>query len=774
MDAGRRTCRIGVLLLCLLGPMAAAPRVSAQLTDEKARQAIQQGIRFLLDRRNASNGSWGELPLYPGGVTSLCTLALLNAGVDPKSPEIQQSLQYLRGINETGMVYSTALQTMVLCAAEPNRDRAAIARNVAWLENQQIKDGPRAGAWGYGQNRGSGGDNSNTQFALLGLYEAERVGVPVNQETWQRSLDYWLRIQRDDGSWNYVEREPSTGSMTCAGIASVIICSGQVNQGDARVVGGRVECCTEQASNEAVERGLRWLGSRFSPVRNPGAAESYWYYYLYGVERVGRMSGRRFIGEHDWFRAGAEQLIAQRDTVTGHWVGRGAEQEPVIATALALLFLAKGRRPVVVSKLRYGDGVGWDSHRSAIAHLTARVEQRWKRDLSWQTLDIGVAAPEDLAGSPVLFLSGRDALRLSGEQEEHLRQYVNRGGVIFAEAACGGAGFDRDFRALVKRIFPDSPLRLLPPDHPVWFAEQPVDPDYIKPLYGIDACCRTSVIYCPQDLSCYWELHRGTRRTGYPAAIQSEMESALRIGANVLTYATNRELRNKLDQPRIAGVKPPVEAYDRGTFHLPKLVHDGGSDDAPNALPNFLQFLQSLGVMRATVENRRIAATDPLLFDYPIVFLHGRRDFQFSPAERKALKTYLDRGGVLFADAICANPEFAEAFRREMELLFPGRPLARIPPEHPLFTRAFRGFDLRKVTLRDPQFRAGDDPLRANLTQVSPVLEGLAIEDRLAVILSPFDLSCALENGASLECKGYIKEDAARLAVNVVLFVLQQ
>jgi hypothetical protein len=78
------------------------------------------------------------------------------------------------------------------------------------------------------------------------------------------------------------------------------------------------------------------------------------------------------------------------------------------------------------------------------------------------------------------------------------------------------------------------------------------------------------------------------------------------------------------------------------------------------------------------------------------------------------------------------------------------------------------------VTLRDPQQRGGEDPLRATLNQVSPVLEGLTIDDRIAVIFSPFDLSCALENGASLDCKGYTKEDASRLAINVMLFALQQ
>jgi hypothetical protein len=56
----------------------------------------------------------------------------------------------------------------------------------------------------------------------------------------------------------------------------------------------------------------------------------------------------------------------------------------------------------------------------------------------------------------------------------------------------------------------------------------------------------------------------------------------------------------------------------------------------------------------------------------------------------------------------------------------------------------------------------------------APVLEVLEIEGRLAVIFSPFDISCAMENTPSLECKGYIKEDAAKIGVNVLLYALQQ
>jgi hypothetical protein len=112
--------------------------------------------------------------------------------------------------------------------------------------------------------------------------------------------------------------------------------------------------------------------------------------------------------------------------------------------------------------------------------------------------------------------------------------------------------------------------------------------------------------------------------------------------------------------------------------------------------------------------------------------------------------------------------------RRELAAILPGSSLSRIPPSHPMFTREFRGYDLSKLTLRDPEVRSGGDPLKANLTKVSPYLECITIDDHIAVLLSPYDISCAMENSTSLECKGYVREDAAKLATNVILFVLQQ
>src|SRR5262249_36109245 len=160
--------------------------------------------------------------------------------------------------------------------------------------------------------------------------------------------------------------------------------------------------------------------------------------------------------------------------------------------------------------------------------------------------------------------------------------------------------------------------------------------------------------------------------------------------------------------------------------------------------------------------------SDPKLFHYHMVFMHGRHDFRLTPQERQHLRTFLERGGMLFADAICSSKEFNEAFAREMATIFPDSRLERIPPAHPIVTREFGGDGLSTVGRREPHRDAADAPLKSEIRQVEPYLEGLKLGDRYAVIFSPYDISCALENHESLECAGYIRKDAARIGLNIL------
>ncbi len=406
--------------------------------------------------------------------------------------------------------------------------------------------------------------------------------------------------------------------------------------------------------------------------------------------------------------------------------------------------------------------------------MTQRLERRWKRSLTWQTIDVRNSNVNDMLQTPILLISGRESLQFTDEQIENLRAYVEQGGFILAEAACESDRFDQDFRELMRKMFPESRLRLLPPEHPVWYAEQPVNPEYVRHVYGLDACCRTSVVYVPSDLTCYWHLARDDRPAKYPKVPTEKIENALRLGANIAAYATNRELKDRLDRPQVT-LDRAAEALRRGSLYIPKLSHNGGADDAPNALANLLKVMRSQVQLRVQQESDLVAPGNAALLDHPIVFMHGRRGFRLSTQQRKQLKKYLESGGLLFVDAICANDEFANSFRSEIAAMFPEQRLTRIPTQHPLFSRSFKGFDIRTVTLRDPSTRGdGDNPLTAKLTRTAPLLEGLEIDERLAVIFSPYDLSCALENSASLQCKSYARDDAVRIGVNVILYALQQ
>lgn len=775
-----------------------ADDAATDISAAQVRAAIEKGVTYLKGAQN-QNGSWSNYTSYSGGVTALCTLALLNAGVPVEDEQMRRALDYLRTLPPE-WTYVTSLQTMVFCMAEPKKDLLLIRRNVQWLEDLQNKDGPLKGAWTYGNQMHAPGDPSNTQFALLALYEAERAGVPVSERTWTLALQYWLKLQNQDGSWSYTESgAPGRGSMTCAGIASLFITSGRLSAGDAEITADGLQCCGDHADNPAIramENGLAWLGNNFSVQANPGSgrfAGSWNLYYLYALERVGRMTSHRFftsndMRRYDWYRMGSEFLLARQDALSGYWVGEGiAENNPQIATSFALLFLAKGRRPILVSKIRYGTGDDWDLHRADLANLTGYVETKWKRDyplgLSWQIVDIAGASVDDLLQSPVLYISGDKNPDLLN-QAKKLREYIDRGGFILAEACChDSAPFDAGFRALMEKIFdePEYRLKPVPPEHPLWNAEEPVRPSLRPNLWSIDYGCRTSVVYAappepgkgdlPNGLSCYWEIASGRDRK-LSNSLQEQLGAALSMGINIMAYATNRELKSKDENFQLADEMPKNEdSFERGKRYIANVQHPGGCDSAPGALPSLLRAANRELKARFANEQRKVRLTDPDLFNYDVLFMHGRNNFRLTDDEKKDLRKYLERG-TLIADAICANADFTAAFRREINELFAvqGIKLEPIPTNNPMFTNQFGGYDLSQVARREPQNRDDNGPLQAKTRKGAPELEGLKIGDRYAVIFSPFDLSCALEKHDSLECEGYTRDDAERIGLNLLLY----
>jgi hypothetical protein len=312
----------------------------------------------------------------------------------------------------------------------------------------------------------------------------------------------------------------------------------------------------------------------------------------------------------------------------------------------------------------------------------------------------------------------------------------------------------------------------LPPEHPVWFAQKKVDPTAVAPdfwMYGVQACCRTSVFYSPRSLSCRWELGEAVyRRRDLPENIQSQATAAISIGENVIAYATGRELKDKLESRFVIEEGADVD-LSRGAIQIASLGIDAGGAEARRAVPNAAALVAS----RVPVTIR--AVVDPVSFDAKVLadvqflWIHGRTEFALTRDQRLTLRDFVESGGTILASAVCGSPPFADAFRREMTQIFPDSPLRAVPPNHPLI-RAEGGFDISQVSIRTPADGGRGVSKRTGL----PMIEVAMVDDVAGVFFSPLDLSCALESPNSIQCPGYPTEDAAKIVANLMLFSLQQ
>jgi hypothetical protein len=179
-------------------------------------------------------------------------------------------------------------------------------------------------------------DNSNTQFAILALWVAQRHGVPMRR-TMELVVRRFRGSQNADGGWGYRYApgggEGSSPAMTCVGLIGLAVGHGLANNG--RPVAAPVKDPLVVNGFVALARNLGDPAGRTVnlPMNN--------LYFLWSVERVAILYDLPKIGNKDWYRWGAEILVANQGA-NGEWEKGGYPgAHPVLDTCLALLFLRR-------------------------------------------------------------------------------------------------------------------------------------------------------------------------------------------------------------------------------------------------------------------------------------------------------------------------------------------------------------------------------------------------------------------------------------------------
>ncbi len=316
----------------------------------RVNHAIALGVDYL-KHRQLPDGSFAGHDEHPGGVTALIAFTLARSGVRRDDRALTRAWAALADI-EFRTIYSASVH-LLLCETLRDPARGAEAQRSLdfLLENR------RQGVWAYPWGRI---DNSNTQFALLGLRAASRMGLAVPEKVWLEALD-GLSLFRDEGGGSFYAPIPAPGNpygrapylgMTAASLASLAVLQ-EAAAGHVRLRAGMERC-------KLLEPGERWLEKHFDVAHNyyeDGSWKANWLHaYLWALERWCGLTGRARVAGRDWYAEGAN-LLLETQARDGSWDGEFGP-EP---TCFALLFL---RRATITPD-------------ETLAELEAELERDW-------------------------------------------------------------------------------------------------------------------------------------------------------------------------------------------------------------------------------------------------------------------------------------------------------------------------------------------------------------------------------------------------------------
>ena len=188
-------------------------------------------------------------------------------------------------------------------------------------------------------------------------------------------------------------------------------------------------------------------------------------------------------------------------------------------------------------------------------------------------------------------------------------------------------------------------------------------------------------------------------------------------------------------------------------------IHYGGGGDwyaDPSSLPNLLRAVRERTRLRTTERERVVRLTDPALWETPYLYMTGHGNVVLQPEEARALRAHLEAGGFLHADD-CYGMD--RSFRREVAKVFPDRPLAEVPLDHPIYHLVYempRG--LPKVHEHDGLPAQGF---------------GIRVDGRLVLYYSyQTDLGDGWEDAEVHRDPEPVREEAIRMGVNLFAYAV--
>ena len=643
--------------------------------------------------------------------------------INPGSPFMKKVLSALRRTPDdpVQVTYGRSLRGSALGLLNRPEDRNAFDLDVNWLLRAS-----RDGAYTYGMPKpppaAFNWDNSNSQYGLYGVWAGAEAGLPISQTYWESVDRHWVSCQNADGSFSYSPGKPTTLSMTVAGIASLFVGHDYLASGSSRA--GIDPLPAIKKALDYLEHGDRAVTFDLDDPITGG-------YTLYGVARAGLASGYKYFGAHNWFEEMAPRVIATQKK-DGSFNGR------VIDTSFAILFLVRGRHPVIMNKLFADNQIA--THPRDVSNLARFASRQLERTFNAQVISL-MREWSTWTDAPIIYLPGFTPPEISEETCDQLRSYIRAGGLLVTHSDSGSMSYSQFAAKLADRLFPEYAFADIPQDHPLYNALY--KSNFRPTLQGVSNGARLLMIHSPTDLAADWSIHDFTT-----------VEPAYKFGLNLYVYAAGRsEYRNRLDNSYL----PAPESPATWTVPVGRLRYAGPWDPEPYAWTRFSHVMQwstgyAINPMPINLRDLTPNAT-------PIAHLTGTEDHPFAVRELENLRKYVEAGGVLLIDD-CGGGEGFRKSQTQLLTAFPGVTPTVLKPTHPLLTASSACMEALPVA-------------RPRTTGTVLTHPSIFAFGKGHVIFTPDDITCGLLDSGTIGITGYRTGYAIAFTKNLVLWTLE-
>ena len=758
-----------------------APAPARAATPAQVNESIKKAVEYLY--KIQKDGNWEVSPkgdpngfvagvtgVQWGGPTAMATYALLAAGERPTDPRVMKGLEFLIKADMIG-TYAVALRAQCwtfIPEQHPLRPqiRKAIKRDMEILLGGLIKDQGKDSHGFYSYTKGAyekGGngigaghyDRSNSQYGVLGVWALAEAGGEVPVDYWKTIDAAWKKCQNTDGGFNYNPHHgggASTGTMTPAGLATLFI--------TLDYLGDKTGACKGNDFNKNIEMAMGWIDRQVVSLMGGN------YYAMYGVERVGVASGRKYFGKTDWYAVGADWLVKNQGG-DGSWGAPEEVHNPkgIPSTCWSLFFLTRGRAPVVMNKLEWrsvtkeGKESGWNQRPRDVANFAKWMSKNLDgRYINWQIVHLK-GNVDDLHDSSILYMAGSEGFGFGKEDAEKLRRFVEDGGLLLGNADCGKGQFANSFRKLGKQLFPTYEFRDLPPNHPIFNGQQFKATKWrqVPKVLGLSNGARELMILLPDaDPAKAWQMRNDSTKT-----------ELFQIAANISLYSTGGltdKYKGDTHLVKDLGKQPAA------TVRVARLQ----AGDNPNPEPAGWRRLNAVlrNANQATLSDfdKLVKPTDNLK-DYPVAHLTGTTKFTLDDKAKAALKAYVAGGGTLILESAGGVNDFADAANAAVTAIWPEAAKKQLAnpvdikhelyanPAAPIEALAYRKFARARMGARTkvPRLRAMDT-------------NG---DGRLDVFVSNEDMSVGMVGHEVDGIVGYTPDSATAVMRNIILYAMK-